>query len=199
MPDFKKMMDSPYLGHWDVADLPGGELILTIKRVRAGEIVREGGAKDKRPIIDFNEPNTKPMVCNATNAKTISKLAGSRDTDRWANVRIILFVDKAMRGGSMEPCLRIRDYAPKDSKPQPSQPTQPKEPPKCEDCGNEVTDYTAPTGTHFTAEQMASTSRAKFGRVRCLDCIKTDKTADEKPADDNEGGATNEADTKADS
>lgn len=169
MPNYKTMMDLPYLGAYSLENIKEHELTLTIKAVKGEEITGEGGLKNKKPVLYFHE-NAKPMVLNSTNAKTLTTLAGSSDTDAWVGLRITVFASKTKFGRDMVDCLRIRPFLAKPATASTKQP----DPIKCADCGKTVTAYTAPSGKTFTAENIAENAMKKYSRVRCMECITAD-------------------------
>jgi hypothetical protein len=163
MPNYKSMMDLPYLGAYSLEGVKNNEMALTIKTVKAEKITGEGGLQNKKPVIYFEEPNVKPMVLNSTNAKTITLLAGSPITEKWAGLRIIVYATKTRFGKEMVDCLRIRPFLAEE----PSQAA----PTHCADCGNEIKPHTLPSGKIFTAAQIAENGVKKFGRTLCMDCV----------------------------
>jgi len=110
MPDYRTMYDRDYIGHFD---LPGGaDLTLTIKRVIGGELTAMGGRKSKKPIVHFAQP-VKPLICNKTNARTISAMYGNM-TEAWAGKLVTLFVSTTRNPdgtGDVE-CIRVRPKIP---------------------------------------------------------------------------------------
>lgn len=109
---WKKVMNPKYLGSWSIQ--PGTEMIATIKEIKPEIIVGEGGKKDGRNVAYFHEA-IKPMVLNATNSKTIARLAGSPAVEKWLNMRIQIYVTTIIDKISKEEIetLRIRDVAPR--------------------------------------------------------------------------------------
>ena len=72
--DFRKFMNKSFLGSWDVPD--GSDLILTIDHVARDDVQNEKG-REKKMTLHFKEREFKPMICNMTNAKAISKAYNS--------------------------------------------------------------------------------------------------------------------------
>jgi len=108
---WKSCFKSEYLGS---DDLPGRkDMILTIVGVTKAEVSSDGRNKDYRPILHFAE-GVKPMICNATNAKTISTLAGSSLPNNWVDTKIQVYIKDGIHAfGQIVDALRIRPYAPK--------------------------------------------------------------------------------------
>jgi len=98
-----------YLGHWDLPD--GKDLVLTIESAKWEEvknpIINKSEAKR---VIRFVEPNTKPFICNQTNASTILKSTGIKFMEDANGQKIQFFVGniKDRVSGDFIDCLRIR-------------------------------------------------------------------------------------------
>ena len=149
--DYRKLMDKPYLGAWDIPE--NSDLVLTIKSVAQEEVKGESGRSDECMVIRFEDAK-KPMICNITNAKVISKIANSKYVEEWAGVRIALYATEVQFGRSMVDAIRVREYAPKLP-----------EKVKCADCGKEIVAH----GTH-TAKAIAEGTRGTYGRPLCWEC-----------------------------
>lgn len=106
-----------YLGHWDLPE--SGTLILTIKSANWEEV--------KNPIINTSEAkrvvrfqeDVKPLICNETNAKSISKATGVKYMEDSGGFKIELYRHNIIDRKTKEniDCIRVRDRAPKVSKP----------------------------------------------------------------------------------
>ena len=110
--DYRAMYDGKYLGAWNLVDAQGTQrdCIVTISGVKAAEVVMEGGAKNKKPVISF-EGRALPMVCCKTNAKTIAGMFGN-DTKEWIGKRITLYSTTTQVGGATKDCIRVRPTPP---------------------------------------------------------------------------------------
>lgn len=111
MPHWRSMTDRETLGAWDLVGRDGKpkDFTVEIARVQASVVKsREKPKGERRPFIWFKGAN-KPLVCNATNAETISAMAGSEDTDRWVGLRVTLYQTqvRAKAGGKVVG-IRIR-------------------------------------------------------------------------------------------
>lgn len=85
-------------------DLNGKPVTLRI----AGVVIEElgqGKDKERKLIISF-AGTEKKLVCNKTNANTISKLYGD-DTDMWVNQRITLTPREVDFQGEMKWAIRV--------------------------------------------------------------------------------------------
>ena len=86
-------------------DLPEeGTEAATIEKVEIEEI---GPRKDRKPVIHFSDLD-KSFVCNKTNWNTISKIAGSDDTDDWIGKTIHLYRAEVEFQGEMVEAIRVK-------------------------------------------------------------------------------------------
>lgn len=161
--DYRKLMDKPYLGAWDIPEKD--DLILTIDKVAQEEVKGESGRTDSCMVIHFNE-DSKPMICNITNAKVISKIANSKYIEEWTGVRIALYATEVQFGRNMVDAIRVREYAPKLP-----------EKVKCVDCGKEIEGHGP-----ISAKQIAEGTRGTYGRPLCWDCSQKAKAEADKKA-----------------
>ena len=114
MPHWRSFTDRETLGAWDLVNREGQSIDVTleISRVIGGKVVSHEKPKgERRPFVYLRGPSgeiKKPLVCNATNAKTIASLAGSHDTAKWVGLRITLYATKTTVGREEVDCIRIR-------------------------------------------------------------------------------------------
>ena len=148
--DFRKYMDKSFLGSWDVPET--GDLVLTVDYVARDEVQNDRG-KEKKLTIHFRENGYKPMICNTTNAKAISKAYGSTKVEDWVNKKIAIYKATISAFGQTQECLRVREYPPKTDEIY------------CEDCGELITDHDG-----HKAKAIANNALTKFGRYLCYDC-----------------------------
>lgn len=148
--DFRKYMDKSFLGSWDVPET--GDLVLTVDYVDRDEVQNDRG-KEKKLTIHFKEHEYKPMICNTTNAKAISKAYGSTKVEDWVNKKIAIYKATISAFGQTQECLRVREYPPKTDEFY------------CEDCGELITDRDG-----HKAKAIANNALTKFGRYLCYDC-----------------------------
>ena len=174
--------DSEYLGAEDID--PGTEPILTIEAIYNGMITLQRG-KENKDVIAFREErvpgikNVRPLVCNATNRKTLKKLYKAVTADNLVGKRIQLYIDHRVRDpqtGELTDGIRIRPKEPAAVK---------AEPIICEECGKPIT----PIG-QYSADDIAKINKQRFGRKLCGECSK--KLA-EKPAEEVTEEATENA------
>ena len=94
------------------SDLDGKPHLVTIKRFGVEKI-----AEDKKgPVVWFKEEE-KGLGLNVTNGKTIEKICGSGDPEKWLGKRIVIFPTETEFKGETVDCIRVR--APKPGAPPP--------------------------------------------------------------------------------
>lgn len=167
---WKKLNNPDYLGAYALE--PGEDLVLTIKRAGQETFTGTSGKKEEGLLVHFME-DVKPMICNATNAKTITKLAGSPYVEDWGNVKIALFSQEVSAFGETVDALRVRPYPPKTKEY------------ICQECGAVIEGFKT-----YTPRQMAEQAKSKYGKYLCMDCAKEAKEAAE--AAEKEGDLLNE-------
>jgi hypothetical protein len=104
---FKKLKNPDYLGSWDLADDNGNfkNRILTIKSV-SKQMVHDGrGGQEECVTVQFQE--SKPMIMNATNLKTIHLSLGSPYIEEWEGQKIEITVQKVKAFGEIHDALRV--------------------------------------------------------------------------------------------
>lgn len=159
--DFRKYMDKSFLGSWDVPD--GGDLILTVDYVTRDDVKNEKGS-ERKMTLHFKERDYKPMICNTTNAKAISKAYGSTKVEDWENKKISIYKATISAFGQTQECLRVREYPPKSDELY------------CECCGELIED-TVYDGKTYKAKAIANNALTKFGKYLCFDCARKEKEA----------------------
>ena len=111
MPHWRSFTDRETLGAWDLVGKDGKprDFVLEVVRVERGLVQsKEKPRGEHRPFVYFRGAQ-KPLVCNATNAESISSMAGSEDTDRWIGLRITLFQTQVKsKGGKPVTGIRVR-------------------------------------------------------------------------------------------
>lgn len=156
--------DSEYLGAEDIE--PGTEPVLTIKALYNGMITLQRGRENKDVIVFAEDRvpginNVRPLVCNATNRKTLKKLYKSVTADALVGKKIQLFIDNKVRDpstGELTDGIRIRPRIPADKK---------AEAIVCEQCGKPIKAI-----GQFSAEQIASINQKRYGKKLCGECSK---------------------------
>lgn len=107
--DYRSLYDKDYLGAWDLHE---GDLTVTIKRVKGGELTSVGGRKSKKPVV-FMAHTEKGFALNSTNGKTIAALYGNF-TEGWLGKQITLYksMTRSPDGSGDVECIRVRPAAP---------------------------------------------------------------------------------------
>ena len=153
--DFQKYMDKDFLGAWDLNET--GDTVFTIDHAERNDVKSDRGAEKKLTIL-FKEAD-KPMICNVTNAKAISKAVGSTKVEDWENKKVALYRATITAFKETRECIRVREYAPKQ------------EELECEVCGCTIADVTV-DGKTYKAKAIANNALTKFGKYMCYDCAK---------------------------
>lgn len=116
---YRKAFDSPYLSSADIVE----PTVITVRCVKL-EIDKTKKTKDYFNTAYFVEKEIrqgeelKPMILNATNSRTMRKLADSAFIDDWNNVPVTIYVDEKVRfGSSTVEGLRISAEKPRTQKP----------------------------------------------------------------------------------
>jgi hypothetical protein len=159
MTPWKKLMNKNYLGSWDLED--GKDTILTIKHAYTDDVMNPQSGTEKCLLIDFEEPNFKPMILNNTNCKAIEKATDSKYIEDWAGKRIALFVVSISAFGEVTDAIRVRPTAPREPKVIP-----------CEECGKPIT-----ASNGMDAETVSAYTFKKYGRHLCAECAQKEKEA----------------------
>ena len=107
-PHWKKLTNPNYLGAYDFE--PKEERIVQIQSV-SQELVKNTDGKDELCIV-AKLHNSKPIILNKTNCKTISKIYGSPNIEDWTGKKITLFVASVRAFGETVDALRIKSEKP---------------------------------------------------------------------------------------
>ena len=161
---WKKLHNPDYLGAYALA--PGQDLVVTIRSAAAENVTGADGKKEECMVMRF-ENGVKPMIVNATNAKTITNVLGSPYIEDWAGQKIQLFVDKVKAFGEVVEALRVRPYRHRERT----------HVPPCEDCGGIIESAMGKTPSF-----LAKYTRKKYGRCLCAACAQKAKEAPEDAA-----------------
>lgn len=170
---WKKLQNPDYLGSYALE--PGQDIIATIKTVNVEKVTGPDGKKEDCTVLHFVEPNIKPMILNATNAKTITKIYKTPYIEDWANRAIQIYVDEVMAFGSRVEALRIRQFVPSVKVKTNNAPVA------CADCGAVIEAFNG-----RSAAYMAQYTQDKYGKPLCAACAK--KAAEDKTNAENEAG-----------
>lgn len=151
---WKKLDNPDYIGAY--AFQPNEEKVVTIKHVRREMVTGAEGKREECTVVYFME-NEKPLILNATNGKTIQKIAGTGYIEQWEGVRIILKVETVRAFGDVVDAVRV-------SKKKPPQVTAPAAP-MCNDCRQPITGY-----GKQNAQEFAAYTKSVFGAPVCYAC-----------------------------
>src|SRR5262249_33315590 len=92
-----------FLAKTDVGD----GLVVTILDVTKENIASPGQPPEERVLLTLK--GVKPMTLNSTNARQISKIVGSQESDDWVGKKIELYNDEDVEfGGKTIGGLRVR-------------------------------------------------------------------------------------------
>lgn len=105
--DVRAMYDATFLGAWDLC---GREWVVTIAKVKQGELVAQGNRKSKKPVVYF-EHTKKPLALNKTNMRTIAGMYGYRASE-WVGKRITIYPTQTMFGPDTVDAIRVRPTIP---------------------------------------------------------------------------------------
>lgn len=107
---WNEILNPKFLGSWDVPN--GGKLTVKITGADEEEIDNFKTNKKEKKLIVYLE-NLKPMVCNITNAKNISKALKTKMLNEWVGRSIQLEVKQIRAFGENTDCIRVCDVVPK--------------------------------------------------------------------------------------
>lgn len=105
---WKKTVNPDYIGSYALES--DKDMILTIKSAGVEMVTGNNGKKEEKLVIHFMEPGVKPMICNRTNAKVITKLHKTPYIEQWSGKKIQLYSSRITAFGEEVDALRIRDY-----------------------------------------------------------------------------------------
>lgn len=100
--------ESNYLASWDLDDKK--DTVVTISHCKI-ESVTNGKEKEDM-LVMYLKKFEKGIVMNKTNLKSVEVVTGTPDPNKWAGVRISLYVQMVKAFGEEKPGIRIRNAAP---------------------------------------------------------------------------------------
>ena len=109
--------------------------------------------------LHFKERDYKPMICNTTNAKAISKAYNSTKVEDWENKKIAIYKATISAFGQTQECPKSDELF-------------------CECCGEVISDHTA-DGKTYKAKAIANNALSKFGKYLCYECAHAAKAEQE--------------------
>lgn len=105
---WKALASPEYIGSYALE--PGKDIVLTIKSAGQEMVTGNNGKKEEKLVIHFMENGVKPMICNRTNAKVITKLHKTPYIEQWTGKKIQLYSSRITAFGEEVDALRVRDY-----------------------------------------------------------------------------------------
>ena len=148
---WKKLTNPDYLGAYALE--PGQDLIVTIKSVANEVVIGTDGKKETCSVMHFTE-NVKPLVLNATNSKTITKLLKTPYIEEWAGRKIQLYVEQGIKAfGDIVDAIRVRPFLPVEKEL------------ICADCGKKIEGFGGKS-----ADVIARYTLKNYGRSLCSEC-----------------------------
>jgi len=117
---YRKLQHPDFIGAYALE--PGKDLTLTIASVKNESFKSMDGKQEEGIIIRWAEPDYKPMICNATNGKAITKALKTPYIEQWVGQRIQLYSKRIRAFGEDMDALRVREYAPKTEQIDPTSP-----------------------------------------------------------------------------
>ena len=98
--------------------------------------------------------NVKPLVLNATNSKTITKLLKTPYIEHWSGRKIQLYVEYGVKAfGDIVDALRVRPFLPVEKEL------------NCADCGKKIEAF-----GKMSAEVVAKYTLKTYGKMLCSEC-----------------------------
>src|SRR5262245_3980657 len=111
-----KMNDAFPSKYLKAEDLEEGDLVVIINDAQFETFKDPRTQRDEsKPVLHF-QGDTKPLVLNKTNYKTISPLRGSDDTDDWSGRKSALYATEVESVGETVLGIRLRLKAPVKAK-----------------------------------------------------------------------------------
>lgn len=109
MADINSQFPSKYLRATDLGD---DAVLVTIEKV-VPEMIKntQTNQNEQKPAIYFHEFPNKPLILNKTNAKKISTLLKTGETDDWAHQQVQLYATETQFGADTVPCIRVKQAA----------------------------------------------------------------------------------------
>jgi hypothetical protein len=109
MTHWKQLTSTDYFGSHDLfeSDNQYREIIVTLVTVEKKAVPGADGKKSDCIVATTKE--TKPIILNKTNCKTITRLLGTPAIEKWAGQQVKIGVDKVKAFGDVTDALRVRN------------------------------------------------------------------------------------------
>lgn len=106
---WNEILDPKFIGSWDIPE--GGTVVVKITKAEQEYVDNfKTNKKEKKLILYLDK--FKPLVCNITNAKSISLALKTNDLDLWIGRYIEIYAKKIRAFGENKLALRVKDVAP---------------------------------------------------------------------------------------
>ena len=102
---WKTYHNPDYIGAY--AFQPNERKIVTIKSALREKVSNPQGKKEDCLVCHFLE-DEKPLICNVTNSKAITKASGSPYIEDWIGARLELYVTEVQAFGDTVEAVRVR-------------------------------------------------------------------------------------------
>ena len=156
MPTHWKKLNNPnYLGAY--AFEPGEEKTGTIDHVQQEAVVGPDGKSEECIVCHFREQSLKPLILNATNCKTITKLYNTPYIENWAGKQITMCVKQVKAFGDLVDAVRVKNKVSGTKVPDI----------KCENCGKTIKGM-----GQYGPEFVANKNKERYGKCLCIECGK---------------------------
>lgn len=156
MPTHWKKLNNPnYLGAY--AFEPGEEKTGTIDRVMQEGVTGADGKNEECIVCYFRERDLKPLILNATNCKTITKLYDTPYIENWVGKKITMCVKQVKAFGDVVDAVRIKNKVSGDKVKEI----------KCEGCGKVIKGM-----GQYGPEFVAQKNKERYGKCLCIECGK---------------------------
>ena len=120
------------------------------------KVIGSDGKKEECLVIRYKEKvGPGKMIVNATNAKTITKVAETPYIERWRGTQIQVYTEQVKAFGDVVEAIRVRNFKPKQAEPAPV----------CEECGGEIQ-----AAYGMKPASFAEYTKAKLGAALCATC-----------------------------
>ena len=155
---WEKIIDPDHIGSELIGPV-GSEMIVTIKDIGMSECYDEKLQKKVNKVTLFLE-ETRPLVLNKTNARTLKKLfSPTTDTpEACIGHQIKLAVESVKAFGKVVDAIRIKEYTEQ----------------KCEECG-----ATLKPASGKTVAQLIEISKRNTNKILCVKCMQEYKKKQE--------------------
>ena len=155
---WRKILESEYLAGADLDDGKGNHvpITVTIKEARREDVLEPGTSRKEQCLVLHFQEKIKPMICNVTNAKAISKVTRTDYIENWQGKRITIKTERVKAFGEVWDALRV------DTKPPIATVNNQL---ICADCGEPIKAYQG-----VSAEVLANATLKKYSRQLCYEC-----------------------------